>query len=164
MCSWITYSEHCVTGKISSGLTNIHTSLLSQKLTMSKWKYHSFALFLKEEYFYFHKWCTILIKMAQKYSLPVTPSLPPTPRHPLPAIPPPPFFICIPVPWIQYFRYIFHSVTSWFKMFAQDNSEPCQIHVTYFIFQVNCRLSFMNCSSKYSDMQEVVPVNSVPCH
>lgn len=112
------------------------------------------ALFLKEEYFYFHKWCTILIKMAQKYSLPVTPSSPS----------PPFFFICIPVPWIQYFRYIFHSVTSWFKMFAQDNSEPCQIHVTYFIFQVNCRLSFMSCSSKYSDMQEVVPVNSVPCH
>lgn len=147
MCSWITYSEHCVTGKISSGLTNIHTSLLSQKLTMSKWKYHSFALFLEKEYFYFHKWCTILIKLAQNYS------------------PSPPFsFFGIPAPWIQYFRYIFHSVTSQFKMFAQDNSEPCQIHVTYFIFQVNCRLSFMRCSSKYSDMQEVVPVNSVPCH
>lgn len=84
-------------------------------------------------------------------------------------------FFLIPVPWIkcqscalwsenQCFGYVLRSVTSWFKRFVQDNSGPCQIHVTYFIFQINCRLSLMSCSSKCSDMQKLVPVNSLPCH
>lgn len=132
ICSWITYSQNTVLPEKYPLGWHISTCHCTGTSWQCQIKILLFKKIKKKKklLLYFHKYVMILITSAQKSTQKVN------------------FLFFISVPWIkcyyffpgrQYIKYIFHSVTKLFKKFVQDSTGPCQINVTYLIFQVRSR-------------------------